>query len=73
MNGLITRDMHECNAIGIVLLFMNEYGMLYMIFQQVSSLKEEHLSSEGDPDDVPSDKETHVADDDIDDPPEVKV
>ena len=72
MDGLITRDMHECN-ICIVLLFMNEYGMLYMIFQQVSSLNEEHLLSEGDPDDVPSDKETHVDDDDIDDPPEVKV
>jgi len=47
--------------------------MLYIIFQQVSSLKDEHLSSEGDPDNVSSDKETHVADDDIDDPSEVKV
>ena len=40
--------------------------------KRVSSLKDEHLSSEGDPDNVSSDKETHVADDDIDDPSENK-
>lgn len=54
--------------------WLNDFACWYIPYWQVSRVHDGHLSSEGEPDDYPSDKETEAADDneDVDDT-EVKV